>query len=178
MIEGDDELVIASKRGDEGAFGRLIERHRAPAHRVAYLITRSSVDADDALQEGIVKAWYALDRFDVEAPFRPWFVTIVANRARNRARAAGRRERLALRLGFTPDDPSPEQVAESKERAEALLEALDRLPENMRRAVALRHLEGLSEVEAAAALGVRPGTVKSRVSRGLERLRSQLGENS
>lgn len=172
----DDEARLAAraKQGDEIAFAELVRLHAPVAHRVAYLITRSAADADDALQDGMVKAYYALDRFRPDRPFRPWFVTIVSNEARNRARSDARREALRLRVATKapPSDPADDAVAsvQSKE----LLSLVDALPARLRAAVALRHVVGLSERETAAALGIRQGTVKSRVSRGLQRIRESL----
>jgi RNA polymerase sigma-70 factor (ECF subfamily) len=154
------------RSSDEHAFAALVRRHASIAHRAAYVITRNASDADDALQEGTVKAWRALGRFDPERGFRPWFTTIVANTARNRARAWNRREAatLRLRLDGSPSDPADDAV--SRDEAEAVLREVERLPERYRRAVALRHVLGLSERETADALGIRPGTVREALGEG------------
>ena len=121
-----------------------------------------------------MKAFYAFDRFRSDRPFRPWFTAIVANEARNRVRSSVRREALRLRIaGDGPAPSSEEEVLAEQQRAE-LLHHLDDLPDKLREAVALRHVLALSERETAEALGIRPGTVKSRVSRGLERLRDSM----
>ena len=150
------------------------------AFRTAYLLAGSAADAEEAAQDGFVKAYRALGRFRTGAPFRPWLLKIVANEARNRRRASGRREQLALRAGASaaPGDaaPSPEAALLSAERRDRLLAALNRLPERDRLVLASRYLLDLSEEETAAALGCRRGTVKSRLARALERLRSDLGE--
>ena len=112
------------------------------------------------------------------APFKPWLLRIVANEARNRRRSAGRRAALALRATQEPSGeaaPSPEAVLLAGERREELIAALNRLAEHDREALTCRYFLELSEAETAAALGVRPGTVKSRLSRALERLRAELG---
>ena len=104
----------------------------------------------------------------------------MANEARNRRRASGRRAQLALRAagGAAPGDaaPSPEAALLSAERRAELLAALNRLPERDRLVLACRYLLDLSEEETAAALACRRGTVKSRLARALERLRGDLGE--
>ncbi len=178
----DAELVELAINDDVRAYGELVERYREVAFRTAYLITRNAADAEDAAQDAFVKAYYALDRFRRGEPFRPWILRIVANEARNRRRSAGRRERLALRLAERrgPGDaaPSPDAAAIANESRASLLAALETLSERDRLVVAFRYLLDLSEAETAAALGVRPGTVKSRLSRALARLRSALPEGS
>ena len=145
------------------------------AFRTAYVIARNASDAEDAAQDGFVKAWRALGRFREGAPFRPWLLQIVANEARNRRRSAGRRANLALRAATEELSggaaPSPEATLLSGEQRGELLAAVDGLPEEQRTVVALRYFLGLSEHEVAETLGVPQGTVKSRTARALERLR-------
>jgi RNA polymerase sigma factor (sigma-70 family) len=174
----DVDLARLARDGDVHAYGELVERYREVAFRTAWLITRSTADAEDAAQEAFVKAYYALGRFRAGESFRPWILRIVANEAKNRRRSAGRRERLALRVagerGQGDAAPSPETAAVEVEQRQDLLAALERLPERDRLVVACRYLLELSEAETAEALGVRPGTVKSRLSRALGRLRTQM----
>ena len=94
----EDELVERARGGDAAAFAALVRDHEEIAFRTAYLIARNAADAEDAAQVGLTKAWRALPRFRRGAPFRPWLLAIVANEARNRRRAEGRREGLTLRL--------------------------------------------------------------------------------
>ncbi|MGH3031428.1 MAG: RNA polymerase sigma factor [Gaiellaceae bacterium] len=174
----ETELVALAQSGDSTAYQALVEEHQTIAFRTAYLITGSAADAEDAVQEGFVKAFYALGRFRPDAPFRPWALRIVANEARNRRRSAERRERLALRAAEDPLSggavPSPEAaLLESEQRAE-LLAAVEDLREEDRLVIACRYFLGLSEEETAAALDWRRGTVKSRLSRALERLRARM----
>src|SRR5439155_13647115 len=93
----EGELVLRAQRGDERAFAELMRTHQEVAFRVAYLIAGSAGEAEDAVQDGFIKAWRALGRFRRGAPLRPWLLQIVANEARNRRRSAGRRAALALR---------------------------------------------------------------------------------
>jgi RNA polymerase sigma-70 factor (ECF subfamily) len=171
------ELVLRAQRGDGGAFAELVRAHQEIAFRVAYLITGSAADAEDAAQEGFVKAWRALARFRTGEPWRPWLLAIVANEARNRRRSAGRRARLVLRAESEGVSgvaaPSPEAVALAADERRRLLEALESLPGDSRDVLACRYLLELSEAETAAALGLRRGTVKSRTARALERLKER-----
>lgn len=174
----DSELVRRARAGDERAYEELVRRHQDVAFRVAVLVAGNAADAQDAAQEALVKAYYALDRFRLDAPFRPWLLRIVANEARNRRRSAGRRAQLELAVSAQRSSggaaPSPEEAALARERQTALLAALNRLREADREVVAHRYLLELSEAETAAVLGCRVGTVKSRLSRALARLRAEL----
>lgn len=155
--------------------------HQGVAFRTAYVITGSAADAEEAAADGFVKAFRALGRFRPGAPFRPWLLAIVANEARNRRRSAGRREQLALRAAaeVRPGDasPSPEAALLGAERRARLLEAVNALSEEHRLVLACRYVLELSEEETAAALDVRPGTVKSRLARALARLREEIGDD-
>lgn len=171
----DSALVERARSGDQAAFGDLVARYQALACRVAYVITRSEAEAEDAAQEAFVKAYYALDRFREGAPFRPWLLRIVANEAKNRRTAAARRPTLELDAAADRASSgtalSPEDAALAAERRERLLAALDRLRGEDRLVLAYRYFLDLSEAEIAAALGVARGTVKSRSSRAMRRLR-------
>jgi RNA polymerase sigma-70 factor, ECF subfamily len=155
-----------------------VERYSDLAFRTALMITRSAADAEDAVQEAFVAAHGALGRFRRDAPLRPWLLRIVANSARNRLRAQRRRDNLAytvadaVRAGGAA--PSPEAAAEAAEERRALLRALESLRDDDRLVVVCRHLLDLDVAETAAVLGVREGTVKSRLHRALRRLRDRL----
>jgi RNA polymerase sigma-70 factor (ECF subfamily) len=163
------------------AYEELVRRYQDVAVRTAHVIAPSG-DADDAAQEAFVKAWIALPRFRIGAPFRPWLLQIVANEARNRRRSAGRREGLALRVTVDrPSDdaaPSPEAAALLAERRGALLAAVNGLRDEDREIIGARYFLDLSEAEAADVLGIPKGTVKSRLSRALGRLRSAMGPDA
>jgi RNA polymerase sigma factor (sigma-70 family) len=174
----DQELVERAKGGDTGAYGELVKRYQGIAYRTAFMVTREPGDADDAAQTGFTKAYYALGRFRAGAPFRPWLLKIVMNEARNRVRARGRRATAELKVaeGRPTGDaaPSPEAAALATEDAQRLLGAVNELGEKDRLVVTCRYFLEMSEAETAAVLGWRLGTVKSRLSRALERLREVL----
>src|SRR5919206_228124 len=101
--------------GDLDAGGTIVRTHQGLAFRTAYLLAGNAADAEEAAQDGFVKAYRALGRFRPGAPFRPWLLQIVANEARNRRRSAGRRDALAVRLAEDRPSggaaPSPEAAA-------------------------------------------------------------------
>jgi RNA polymerase sigma-70 factor (ECF subfamily) len=176
----ETDVVARAKQGDAAAFEEIVRAHQAIAFRTAYLVTGNEADAQEAAQDAFVKAYRALGRFRPGAPFRPWLLKIVANESRNRRRSAGRRQGLVLRAAAdaAPGDaaPSPEAAFVGAERREELLAALARLGDDHRLVVACRFFLDLSEEETAVVLGIRRGTVKSRLSRALDRLRAELGE--
>jgi RNA polymerase sigma factor (sigma-70 family) len=173
----DSDLFARAQRGDKGAYEEIVQRYQEVAFRTAYLITGSTADAEDAAQEAFLKAYRALRSFRTGADPRPWLLTIVANEARNRLRSTGRRHQLELRLtqGFRQGDaaPSPEAAAVAAEDRSRLLEMVNQLDVDDRLVIASRYFLELTGVETAAALGIPEGTVKSRLSRALERLRAR-----
>jgi RNA polymerase sigma factor (sigma-70 family) len=171
----ENDLIRRAKRGDKHAYEELVHAYQGIAFRTAYVLAGNGADAEEAAQDGFVKAWRALGRFRDGAPFRPWLLQIVANEARNRRRSAGRRAHLALRAATEHPSgdaaPSPEAALLSTEQREGLLAAVNELPEDQRSVITLRYFVGLSEQEVAETLDLPTGTVKSRTSRALERLR-------
>ena len=173
------ELIERARQGDHGAYEMLVRTHEQAAFRVAYAVVRSATDAEDIAQEAFVKAYRALGRFRTGAPFRPWLLRVVGNEARNWRRASGRRTfhegraRLLepVRVSAGADDELVDCDDRSRIRA-----AVDALPEGERTAIVARYFIGLSDAEAAAALGVPRATVKMRAWRGLRRLRTELEE--
>jgi RNA polymerase sigma-70 factor, ECF subfamily len=180
-LDDDATLIDRTRRGDVTAYELLVRRYQDVAVRVAHVLCGPDL-ALDVAQEGFVKAWRALGRFRDGAPFRPWLLRIVANEARNARRAAGRRARLALRaFEDRPSGdaaPSPEEAIVAADRRRLVLSALAGLAESDREVIACRYFAGLSEVETAATLGCRVGTVKSRLSRARARLRALIDANA
>ncbi len=162
--------------GDFDAYAVLVRRHAPMAMRTAALLGAGS-DAEDVVQEAWVKAYRALGRFRPGEPFRPWLLRIVANEAHNHHRTAvrrGARERRVLPVELI--DPAIE-AAERETRGQLLL-AVGRLPDKLRTVVTCRYLLELDEAESARVLGIPKGTVKSRLSRGLTRLRHDLAPDT
>jgi RNA polymerase sigma-70 factor (ECF subfamily) len=177
----EDELIERTKRGDADSYEALVHAYQGIALRTAYVITGSASDAEEAVQDGFVKAFRAIGRFRRGAPFRPWLLRIVANEARNRRRSAGRRAHLALRVAQAEGSggavPSPENIVLSAHRNAELVAAVNRLSDEHRLVIVCRYFLDLSEEETAVVAGVKLGTVKSRVSRALESLRAGVEDD-
>jgi RNA polymerase sigma factor (sigma-70 family) len=178
----ETELIARARRGDAAAYTTLVEEYQTIAFRTAYMITGSAADAEEAAQEAFLKAHAALPRFRAEAPFRPWLLTIVANEARNRRRSARRRAELTLRAAEEPHSggaaPSPEAALLASEQRRTLLAAVNDLSDDERLVITCRYFLDLSEEETAAVIGRPKGTVKSRSSRALARLRDRMEEEA
>ncbi|MBI4305277.1 MAG: sigma-70 family RNA polymerase sigma factor [Chloroflexi bacterium] len=178
---GDERALVAAARGgDVRSYEELVRRYQGLAFRVAYLVLGSADSAEDVTQDAFVKAFHALDRFDLERPFRPWLLRIVANEARNVRKATWRRTNLALRYGeiaiARSSGDTPEDIAAKSERRTKLLAALESLGEEERLVISLRYFLELSEQEMAEVLSCRRGTVKSRLSRSMDKLRQVVAE--
>lgn len=172
---GDETVLVELARaGSQDAFEQLVKLHETLAFRTAVVITGSRADAEDAVQEALLKAWRALPSFRPQSPFRPWLLRIVAHEALNGRRAAGYRARLKLRIEQTADSSVELECPEAAERRARLLEAINSLPERHRLVFACRYVLGLSEDETAAVLCIPVGTVKSRTARALAKLRQKL----
>jgi RNA polymerase sigma factor (sigma-70 family) len=178
----DANLFSRAQRGDTHAFEEIVHRYQDLVFRTAYVITGSAADAEEAAQDGFVKAYRALGSFRTGADPRPWLLKIVANEARNRVRSAGRRHQLELRLaeGFRTGDaaPSPEAAAVGADERRRLLSLVNQLSDEDRLVITSRYFLDLSGEESSAALGIPEGTVKSRLSRALTRLRARVEEGA
>ena len=153
----------------------LVRRHASIAVRTAALLG-AGPDTEDVVQEAWVKAYRSLGSFRLDSPFRAWLLRIVANEARNVHRSSIRRtareDRSARLLPAGLIDPSTEVV--DREAKERLLTAVGSLPDKLGHVVVCRYLLDLDEASTAVVLGVPRGTVKSRLSRALVRLRDDL----
>jgi RNA polymerase sigma-70 factor (ECF subfamily) len=165
-------LVVRAQRGDVSAFEEVVRRHQRRVYGVALRIVRSHDVADDVTQEAFVRAWRALDRFDVGRPFGPWVRRIAANLAVNHVRSPRAREE-GLPDGHAEvraDGPGPLHALLDEEARRVLDRAIADLPDGQRAVFVLRAVEEMSYEEIARALDISPGTVMSRLFRARQRL--------
>lgn len=158
----DGELVRKVRNGSSAATEELIDRHWDSAYRIAFAILGDPHLAEDVTQEALVSMLEKLGRFDARRPFRPWLHRIVSNRALDWARARRRREAIPRLIA----PPSSDWGSDRR-----LIEALRALPPDQRAIVVLRHVAGYGTNEIARMLGLRRGTVGSRLRRGLDQMR-------
>lgn len=169
----DSDLIMAASRGDDAAWETLVRTHQQVVFRLGYLMLGSADEAEDIAQETFIRAYAALAHFDTERSFGPWLLSIAANQARNRRRSIGRYFAL-LRRAFASEpafEDAPGAHSADAWEAQTLWQALGRLRPHDREVIYLRYFLDLSEAETAVALQIAVGTVKSRLSRALVRLR-------
>jgi RNA polymerase sigma-70 factor (ECF subfamily) len=170
-IESDEGDWALTLRGDGEGFGRVFDRHRDRVFRHSARLVPQATDADDVVAIVFLEAWRRRDviRF-VGGSMLPWLLVTATNTARNLSRSSRRHRALLRKLppGVHHRDPA-EDFDQDGTRT-----ALRRLSPQDQDVLVLRILEGYSEAETASALGIKPGTVKSRLSRAKARLSSQL----
>jgi RNA polymerase sigma-70 factor, ECF subfamily len=164
------QTIRLARRGDRYAIEALFDAHWRTAWRVAYAVTHDGSAADDAAQEGLIKAFRALASFDDSRQFEPWLHRIVVNCAKDHLRRESRVHRRHPAHDIADGDDPPEFVA--------LWTALGQLRTDRRTVVLLRYWFGYEPHEMAAILGVAPGTVHSRLHRAILQLRDILEVHS
>ena len=173
----EEELVRRSQAGDRDAFELLLVRHRSALARTAYLVTRDRESVPDVMQEALIQVWRDLPSYRPYGSFKAWILKILLNKARKHYRRRGV-ETVALEAAadVPGNDEAPEEAAEREEEAHCMRQALERLSTNHREVLVLRYYGELTVPEIARTLSVREGTVKSRLSRALDRLQQALSD--
>ncbi len=168
------EAIRLCQEGSPDAFRHLVEQHQNTLYGTAVLMTGDRSVAEEHVQEAFLSAWRGIRRFQRDRPFKPWIVRILVNRIVS----SRRRNRVPTApLDDAERVTGPADVLESAmsaERRDEVQAALARLSPRHHQVVVLRYFAELSVSEVAAALGVREGTVKSRLSRALSRLGEEL----
>ncbi len=175
---GESELVARAVSGDHEAYATLVRPYESVAYRVAAAITGWNADAEEATQNGLVKAYRSLHRFRAGAPFRPWLLRIVVNEAHNVLRSERRHERLGVRAAVQHEAPTAgaDEAVLAREEVETVLSALARLSDADRLVVVLRYFAELPDLEAATLAGISPEAYRVRLMRARRRLQNLLEE--
>jgi RNA polymerase sigma-70 factor (ECF subfamily) len=168
---GRDEpaLIRQARNGSADAVETLVRRHWDAAHRTAFLIVQDTAAAEDIAQEAMLAAVRAIDSFDRRRPFRPWLHRIVVNRSLDWVKARQRRPEVSGELAAGAEAP-----ARADQMSDELMAALAALDPDQRALVVLRHVLGYRSSELAGMLGIPAATVRTRLARALQQLRSLL----
>jgi len=172
ISDEERELVSLAKQGDERGFAGLVRLHQRRAYIVARSIVMTHEDAEDAVQEGFLRAHQALDRFDPSQAFGAWLNRIVANAALDLARRRKVRNAEELSDSIPATFRDPAESAELRRRLEA---ALAQLPERARSVIVLHDIEGFTHAEIGEMLGIPGGTARSDLHHARQKLRVLLG---
>jgi RNA polymerase sigma-70 factor (ECF subfamily) len=183
--EIDLQLVERVRQGDKRAYGLLVEKYRRKLLRLLSRMVRDPDEIEDIAQETFIKAYRALPQFRGDAAFYTWLYRIAVNTAKNALAAKGRGMQTlsdqALNDEDEPDErlmvqdiSTPESELLSKQVAYAVNEAVEALPEELRQAITLREIEGMSYEEIAEAMACPIGTVRSRIFRAREAIAAKL----
>lgn len=176
--QDETALIRRARGGDDQAWEKIVGRYQTAVFRLAYLKMQDAVEAEDVAQEVFVRAFLALESFEIGRPIRPWLMAITVNLARNRRRSIGRYLHNLRRL--IEREPEPVQMHavsqdyQAKEQARVLWQAVQQLNDKAQEVVYLRYFLEMSEAETAETLGIAPGTVKSRLHRALKQLRAVI----
>lgn len=172
----DAELVARTRSGDSDAFGVLVSRYYEACRRFAYHMLGDRSDAEDVVQDTLIRAYRAIERYDERDQFRGWLFRILTNQCRNALTSRGRRTRR-----FVQDDVAIEQAHAPAAGLQlgadhaALARAMAQLDPLQREAILLKYAEGLEYAEMTSVTGVGESALKMRVKRGSAQLRRLLG---
>jgi RNA polymerase sigma-70 factor (ECF subfamily) len=183
--EIDQQLVERAQRGDKRAFELLVLKYQRKLGRLLSRFVRDPAEVEDVTQEAFIKAYRALPGFRGESAFYTWLYRIGINTAKNYLVALGRRAPTSTGFdneeaeGFEDADQlrdanTPESELEGKEIAATVNRAMDALPKDLRTAITLREIEGLSYEEIATAMNCPVGTVRSRIFRARDAIAAEL----
>ena len=183
--EIDRQLVARAPRGDKRAFELLVEKYQRKLARLLSRFIRDPAEVEDVAQEAFIKAYRALPAFRGDSAFYTWLYRIGINTAKNYLMAMGRRAPTSTEVeadeaeGFDEgeqlrDINTPESVLLSKEIAETVNSTIEKLPEELRTAIQLREIEGMSYEDIARVMDCPIGTVRSRIFRAREAIAQQL----
>ena len=164
-------LAEAARAGDQNAFAELVRLHQRRAYLVARAIVTVHEDAEDAVQEGFVRVWQSMDRFDSSQSFGAWVNRIVANAALDITRR--RKVRTTEELSDSLRSPSRDPALDAELKTRLSL-ALAQLPERARSVIVLHDVEGYTHVEIGEMLGIPGGTARSDLHHARQKLRALL----
>ena len=183
-MQGDELLLRRACKGDVQAFEELMQSHESRIYAIALRMMGDREDAQDCAQEAMVRIYRAMGSFKGQSALATWIYRITMNTCLDELRRRKARKVTSLDSlvdnGWSPTDTgdTPEEHGLRVEKQNALNRAIQSLPDDMRAAIILRDVKGYSYDEIASILGANVGTIKSRISRGREKLREILSKQS
>ena len=172
-ILSDLPWLNKANQGDVTAWEHLVRQYQQPVFRLAYLMLGNSEDAEEIAQDVFISAFKSLASFDETRPLQPWLLQITRNLARNKYRSLKRYLTAVQRWWQTEGQIQAEREVHQEE-SHLLWQAVRRLDPAAQEVIYLRYFLELSEAETAVALNIKPGTVKSRLSRARKKLRDVI----
>jgi RNA polymerase sigma-70 factor (ECF subfamily) len=183
--EIDQELVERAQRGDKQAFGMLVDKYQRKLGRLLSRLIRDQAEIEDVVQESFIKAYRALPNFRGDSAFYTWLYRIGINTAKNYLVSMGRRPQVSNDIEIEDAEnfedagelrtmETPETELMTKEIAQTVNDTVEGLPEELRTAITLREIEGLSYEEIATLMDCPIGTVRSRIFRARETIAQKL----
>jgi RNA polymerase sigma-70 factor (ECF subfamily) len=183
--EVDQQLVLRAQKGDKHAFELLVAKYQRKLGRLLSRLVRDPAEVEDVTQEAFIKAYRALPSFRGDSAFYTWLYRIGINTAKNYLVAMARRAPTSTSYDHEDaetfedaeqlrDTATPEAELQGKQIASTVNRAMDRLPEDLRKAITLREIEGLSYEEIATVMSCPIGTVRSRIFRARESIAAEL----
>lgn len=179
----DEDLMALAQRGELEAFELLYERHKRAAYSLARRIVGSDGNADDVVQETFISVWRSIERYDPKrASVRTWLMRIVHRRAIDGLRSQmvhlkRRADGEGVAESIEAKDPTPDNVAVSRDESSTVHGALDELPQDQRKVIELAYFNGFTHSEISEMLDVPLGTIKGRMRLGLEKMRASLEDS-
>ncbi|MDP4163218.1 MAG: RNA polymerase sigma factor SigW [Bacillota bacterium] len=177
-------LVKQVKKGDQNAFGEIVEIYKDSLYQVCYRILGNRQEAEDAAQEAFIRAYVNINSFNIELKFSTWIFRIATNLCIDRIRRkkpdfyldaeVSGTQGLTMYSQIASEDPLTEARVESMELQDTIQKEILKLPEKYRIAIVLKYIEDLSLNEISEILDLPLGTVKTRIHRGRDLLRKQL----
>lgn len=177
------ELIARLQKRDEAAFEELIRQYEKKVYTLCFRMCDNSEDAEEAAQDAFLALWRGIDRFRQESSLSTWIYRLATNacidtlRRRKKQSGSVSLDDEELFVDAVDTSPQPQETVEHREAQKLLQKGLSALPEEYRKVLILREIEGLSYTEIAESASIELGTVKSRISRGRSLLRNFLSGN-
>jgi len=185
----DNEILLIkrSQKGDINSFEELIKEYKKMAYNIALKMLKNKEDAEDVSQEALIKVYKSIDRFNMQSSFKTWLYRIVVNTCLDHVRKNKENPisiNQPIRSGYDEfymdvedNRPTPQEILETKLTQKMVMDAVNELDEDFKSIIILRDINDLSYEEISEILECNIGTVKSRISRGRQKLKEILEKN-